>query len=221
MVHSSWRVDIELVDFVEMPPGVDLDGRYQWSRAPLFVGLLALVPGIATIIAGSMPGGDLWALLLAVALWFAVVVGWVGAWVSSDMQRLKRFNRPRRSWALAPIVLVLSCVVALSGFPLSARFALSRPAFERVPQLGLTDTDSAQVGLYELRCCFEKTDFGYRFVVSGDVDAVWGFAYSADSPPPGPEVDGGIVVTTVEGEDVYRHLDGPWYVWESRDPGSG
>ena len=109
---------------------------------------------------------------------------------------------------------IWTMAVAFSGVSLNARFAISRPAFERLPDLGLSYEASAPGGLFEVVCCFEQTDFGYRFGVSAGATSVWGFAYSPDGAPSGPDIDFPWTKHLREGDNGYRHLDGPWYIWE-------
>ena len=190
------------------PRAVTAGPAYVWSRAALVIGLLAILPGGVAILAASLPGGDFGLLVVASVLWLPVGLAWIAALVASRGQR-HALGRPQRSFALAPAVVVLTVALAISGLPLTARFAISRSALERLPDLGLSNDESASVGLYSV-CCFERTDFGYRFGVSQGLNVVWGFAYSPNGPPAGPDIDSGLR----EGDNAYRHLDGPWYIWE-------
>ena len=188
--------------------------KVVWSHAPLIVGLLALVPAVLTIAAASVPGFSISSALIADALWAFLALGWVGAILASRQRRNVGGGR-RVPWsrANAPAVLLLTAVVVASGLPLNVRFGLSRSAFEQLPERGLSYDVGASAGLYEV-CCFERTDFGYQFGVSEGPNVVWGFAFSPDGVPPGPDVDSGGLTNLQEGDNAYRHLDGPWYIWE-------
>jgi hypothetical protein len=192
----------------------DLDTEVVWPHAPLIVGLLALIPAALTLAAASVPGFSISSAVMADALWAFLALGWVAAILVSRRPRKDR-GGPREpwSWAIAPAVLLLTGVVAASGLPLNVRFGLSRSAFEQLPNRGLSYDAGASAGLYEV-CCFERTDFGYQFGVSEGLNVVWGFAFSPDGAPPGPDIDSGGVISLQEGENAYRHLDGPWYIWE-------
>jgi hypothetical protein len=192
----------------------DLDAEVVWSQTPLMVGLLALIPATLTIAAASVPGFSICSALLADALWAFLALGWIAAILVSQRSRKNRAGRWMPwSWAIAPAILLLTVIVAASGVPLNARFALSRPAFEQLPNRALSNEVTASAGMYEV-CCFERTNFGYQFGVSEGLNVVWGFAFSPDGAPPGPDIDSGGDTNLQEGDNAYRHLDGPWYIWE-------
>jgi hypothetical protein len=166
-----------------------------------------LLPAALTVWATSLPGGHVYLFVDAAGLWLIVGLGWVAVVVAlagSD------FGGLVRRFALGPIVLIAALAVAISGLPLSVRFALSRPALERLPDLGLSQEAMTQAGLYDI-WGFEHTEFGYRFAVYDAPTVVWGFAYSPAGAPPGPDINS---ESLREGDDAYRHLDGAWYIWE-------
>jgi hypothetical protein len=185
-------------------------------RLPLTLGLAAIVIAILSLWASSLPGGE------APIVTFLVVVAWAltaSTWLVALGRRWRKRNgpedQPRASWLLVPAVTLVTLAVVVSGLPVRARFAMSLSGVEGLAARAPSYDVSSPAGLYEV-CCFEHTDFGYRFGVSDTGLTVWGFAYSPNGPPPGPEIADSFADTLAEGGNAYHHLDGPWYVWQFR-----
>jgi len=102
---------------------------------------------------------------------------------------------------------VLAIAIVFSGGALWARYMLSRPAMNDLAADVIAGKRSAtsvsRVGLYRVDRV-ERIPDGMRFLVRGTgfLDS-HGFAYSPRSRP------------AAIGEDFYKHLDGPWYVWRA------
>jgi hypothetical protein len=156
----------------------------------------------------SVPGGNVGAALL----WWVVL--FVAAIVSAItfLRTLLRRERLTRWWLFAPVVGVVAIALIGANLPLHARFEASRSAFEDLPRRDLPSSDSFEAGLYEGHS-FERTDFGYRFVVSVDVVSEWGFAYSPRGRPAGPEIGSPGMGS---GQSAYRQISTDWYIWEFR-----
>jgi hypothetical protein len=172
-------------------------------RLAIASGLLALAAGCLSVFGTSTPGGETLILLIATMLWVVAGISWlVAVW------SLREDDAPakRSRWlTAAPAILLLTLV---------ARFELSRAALESVETTNPTYDDTSDAGLYKV-CCFERTDFGYRIGVSEGFNVIWGFAYSPDGRPPGPDISAEPLGPSLqEGEIGYRHLKGPWYVFE-------
>ena len=150
-------------------------------------------------------------LFLVAGLWLIVVLPWFAGLVTHYRNQGSR--QRWGPWFLVPSILAVTSVVAAAGLPLAIRFELSRPAFEELDADPPGPDALRQVGLYRV-CCYEATAFGYQFGVSEGPTTVWGFAYSPNAPPTGPDIDVGPVTHLQEGDYAYRHLSGPWYIWE-------
>ncbi|MFT4166753.1 MAG: hypothetical protein QM650_16065 [Microlunatus sp.] len=154
-------------------------GSYPWGA--LLVGLLAAVLAVIT----------------AVLCVIHIIIGLIG--------------RKTRSVIIATgVALVLiagAAVAARIELPLLARFALVRPAFDRiVAERTVAEKGSepcpAWIGTYRIGGCrtvgsamyFRERDGGFLNSV--------GFAYLPDGPPANPPTSGSI---------TYSQLRGPWY----------
>lgn len=183
------------------------------------LGLGALVACLLSLWASSVPGGEgsvsvVSVLpLLALMVWAVVALLWLVALARS---RGEGSGLAWRGWLIVPALALTTVAVVSADLPVRTRFAISLPAIERFASSTPSAEATTSAGLYQV-CCFERTDFGYRFSVSDTGFTSWGFAYSPDGPPPGPEIAPYFFVDGLsEGADAYRHLQGPWYVWEYR-----
>ena len=159
-----------------------------------------------TLYATSVPGWYFFLSLVVLGAWVLVGLGWI---VSIGARALAR----RSLFVLSPAVFVAPAlavvVAALVWFdvPLHARYRLSRPAMDAAARKVVAHPEQARrmhrIGLWPTDRV-EPIRGGMRFAVSGAgfLDAQ-GFAYSPDGEP-----------ARVGAEDVYTHLDGPWYVWD-------
>ncbi|MER6512395.1 hypothetical protein ABT158_36685 [Nonomuraea sp. NPDC001636] len=173
---------------------------------------LVAVAGLIVLDYTSVPGGGSLTLLLA---GLALLVGTVVVWVARFAVGLLRSDgRPglRRHWArwtAAPVMGVIMTALVFTRVPFEARFALSESELEQFARTVAADTTTVRredqwVGLYPLTS-IERLPGGARFLVSdtGFLDR-YGFAWSPGGTPP------------EESHTAYTHLEGPWYVWESR-----
>ena len=143
---------------------------FTQPRLPLVLALFALVPAGLLLLAVSVPGGDIRMLLLAAVLWLLDGLLWARGIARS--RAVWTDARRWGAWIIAPAILAVSCAVAFTGLPLSARFEMSRPAFERLATQPPGPDDLESVGLYRV-CCFATTDFGYQFGVNDGVLITW------------------------------------------------
>jgi hypothetical protein len=184
-----------------------LMGPPGWVLIPL----IALV-GLIVLNDRSMPGGGPFELIiLGLALALGTAVVWIPRFVVALLRSDRRPGLRKHwiRWAAGPLMAV--AVVGLVHFdlPFTARFALSEASLERFAQTVASGPESAKygdqwVGLYPLTSV-QRIEGGARFLVSGTgfLDH-YGFAWS----PKGMPAD--------ETHTGYTHIEGPWYVWESR-----
>jgi hypothetical protein len=194
------------------------------SRSQATLGGTAICLSIATVFAQSSPGGS--------AVGFAAAVGWsvvIALWIlAAAGARRSHAGRPSLAWAGVAVIAVVTSALVVANAPLALRFALGRSemdAFATQVQSGALNSDEfgsirggssdiiKDVGPYSV-CCLDRTDFGFTVVVSSDPTTLWGFAYSSNGSPEGPDIDVGFLSHLEEGDNAYRHIDGPWYVWE-------
>jgi hypothetical protein len=167
-----------------------------------WIGLLgALV--CTTLYAVSAPG---WYFELTLA----VVVAWIllgAAWLVSVVGRVIRRRRLEPADAVVPALAVVVGALVLLDAPLHARYRLSRSAMDAAAERVIAHPGQARtihhIGFWPTDRV-EKIPGGMRFTVAGAgfLDP-GGFAYSARGEP-----------ASVGSEDVYTHLDGPWYLWD-------
>ncbi|MFI6927488.1 hypothetical protein ACIBIZ_46680 [Nonomuraea spiralis] len=173
---------------------------------------LVAVVGLIVLHHTSMPGGGPVMLLLAgLALAVGVGVVWIARFV---VALLRSDGRPglRRHWfrwVAAPLMGVIVGALVFTGAPFGVRFALSEAELEEfartvAAERGPARYDDRWVGLYPLTA-IGRMEGGARFLVSdtGLLDQ-YGFAWSPGGRPP------------EESHTAYTHLEGPWYIWESR-----
>jgi hypothetical protein len=156
-----------------------------------------------TFYAYSVPGGYFEPTL--VALWGWVLVG--ASWFVSVATRLLRRRGLRPGDAVVPVLVLVVGTLLVVDAPLQARYRLSRSAMNATAKRVIAHPERARtihrIGLWRAGRV-EKIPGGMRFTVSGArfVDD-HGFAYSPHGKP-----------AKVGAEDVYTHLDGPWYLWD-------
>ncbi|MEU1388825.1 MULTISPECIES: hypothetical protein [unclassified Nonomuraea] len=195
----------------EQPPLPALTRALVGPPGKVLLPLVAVV-GLLMLDHTSMPGGGSFTLLLAGLL---LAVGTVVVWVARFAVGLLRSDgRPglRRHWArwaAAPLMGVTVIALVFTGVPFEVRFALSESRLEQFARTVAADTKAVEhedqwVGLYPLTS-IGRVPGGARFLVSdtGLFDR-YGFAWSPGGEPP------------EESHTGYTHLEGPWYVWESR-----
>ncbi|MEZ0071075.1 hypothetical protein [Planotetraspora sp. GP83] len=206
----------------ESAPESALDDAAEQPRLPALTRVLTGPPGRVLLplvaLAGlillhdrSLPGGGPIAIfLLGLLIAFIAVIVWIPRFgvglLRSDGRPglLKHWAR----WAAAPVMGLAVAGLVHFDVPFTARFALSEASLERVARAVATGTEPESgdrwVGLYPVTS-IERIEGGARFLVSdtGFLDQ-YGFAWSPKAPP------------TEESRTVYTHMDGPWYVWESR-----
>ncbi|MFI7466928.1 hypothetical protein [Nonomuraea sp. NPDC049646] len=195
----------------ERPPLPALTRALVGPPGKVLLPLVAVV-GLIMLDYTSMPGGGSFTLLLAgLVLAVVTVVVWVARFA---VGLLRADGRPglRRHWVrwtAAPLMGVTVTALVLTGVPSEVRFALSESALERFARTVAADTRAVEhedqwVGLYPLTV-IQRMPGGARFLVSdtGLFDQ-YGFAWSPGGEPP------------EESHTGYTHLEGPWYVWESR-----
>jgi hypothetical protein len=160
----------------------------------------------ATLYAGSAPGGYFVLDLVLAAAWILFPASWIVSIGVRAALRRSLFVLGPRDFVVPALVLVLAGLLYVH-VPLHARYRISRPAMNAAAKRVIRHPEQARsihrIGLWPTSRV-EKIPGGMRFVVSGAgfLDA-GGFAYSPNGEP-----------ANVGGEDVYTHLDGPWYVWD-------
>lgn len=158
----------------------------------------------AILLAGSYPNGGLVAGLIAAGLMLVTGLVWLVLMI---------IEVAHRRWALAVTLTVTAAALLLGSavasrieLPLLARFAVARPAFERViierGEAGPGAPCPAWIGSYRISGCrtvgsvtyFTERDGGF-------LDSV-GFAYLPEGPEAAPPSSTSI---------TYGQLRGPWY----------
>lgn len=168
--------------------------------------LLAILAGVLASLATSVPGADTRLFLLAVGVFLVASVSALAAAYVWQRGR-KAGRRSVGVLVLAAVVLAGTVAAVHADLPLLVRFELSRSSLEAI--VAQPSVSDGQVGLFVIRD-YTRTDYGARFTISeGGLIEEWGLAYSPAGPP-GPPIVDPVPVGTRE----YRHLDGPWYVWE-------
>ena len=167
-----------------------------------WIGLFgALVCG--TLYAVSAPGWYFELTLAVIAAWLLVGAGWL---VSVAARVIRRRRLEWADGVVPALALVVGALVFFDA-PLHARYRLSRSAMDAAATRVVAHPGQARtihrIGLWPTDRV-ERIPGGMRFTVSGAgfLDAV-GFAYSPSGEP-----------ARVGGEDIYTHLDGPWYLWD-------
>jgi len=134
-----------------------------------------------------------------------VLVG--ASWLVSVATRVLRRRPLGLADVVAPVVILVVGALVVFDAPLQARYRLSRSAMDATAKRVITHPEQGRtihrIGLWRTDRV-EKIPGGTRFTVTGAelIDEA-GFAYSPHGKP-----------ANVGGEDVYTHLDGPWYLWD-------
>jgi hypothetical protein len=167
----------------------------------------ALLAAALMAAATTVPGWDTWAFAVAALVYGVVALGTSVIFVVE--LRRGRLGGSRLALVAAALILVATAIAVRADVPFLMRFALSRSALESI--VHQPTVSDGVVGLFEVRD-YERAGSGARVTIVGaGVLEDWGLAYSP-SGPPGPAIEADPPVGVRE----YRHLDGPWYVWEFR-----
>jgi hypothetical protein len=134
-----------------------------------------------------------------------VLVG--ASWVVSVAARVLRRRGLRRGDAVVPALVLVVAALLVFDTPLQARYRLSRSAMDAAAKRVVAHPEQARtihrIGLWRTNRV-ERIPGGMRFAVAGSrFFEEHGFAYSPRGRP-----------AKVGAEDVYTHLDGPWYRWD-------
>ncbi|TDC04515.1 hypothetical protein E1267_22545 [Nonomuraea longispora] len=187
-------------------PGFD-----TWRPGRTVAIMPTVVAALATVWATSVPGADPMWLALTVNVWVFIALIWVLT-LARMLFRDESSTRLRREWpvwSLPPLIVLLVCGLVYVGAPLKARFALSRPALDGRSQAfshGAPLPADEWIGLFPVERAV-RIPGGVRFAIDGTgFFGTAGFAWSPEGEPPDPE-----------GEDLYEHWQGPWYLWSESD----
>lgn len=190
---------------------VEQDDLYRLALAPPSSRLngVAAIAAYALLLAASVPGTDLFS-----AFWASLVgAGCAAMWAIRLLMHFaarRYFHRrsvelPRldRSWAVIPILVLVTLLLVVNNVPLQFRVLLSRPAMDRYAREALKRgtpwPDEEWIGLFPARRihCW-PTMVEFAVAGSGWFGAVARLAYvpSTSAPPSG-----------------WNHLQGNWYIW--------
>lgn len=181
------------------------------QRAPMNVegkewGTVAVLLGLGTIYATSVPGwGFTWLMLVG--------VGWLlfgGSWlivlgvVLVRRGRLLTLRRNWTFWAVPPLVVVMVGSLVYVGAPVRMRFELSRSSLDHFAKTFTEGTPPGKrnwIGLYPVEYVERsRRAFGFMIEDTGFFGS-YGFAWSANGEP------------DIDAPGYYLHFDGPWYIW--------
>ncbi|GGT40732.1 hypothetical protein ACFFV7_40095 [Nonomuraea spiralis] len=172
----------------------------------------AVVAALATVWATSVPGWYLMWLALITNAWVFIGLIWLLTLGRMLFRRepLARLRREWPVWSLPPLIVLLVCGLLYVGAPLEARFALSRPALDgrarAISHGAPLPADDEWIGLFPVGRA-ERIPGGVRFAIDGTgFLGTTGFAWSPEVEPPEPE-----------GEELYEHWHGPWYLWSESE----
>ncbi|MEO3892594.1 hypothetical protein [Nonomuraea sp. B5E05] len=188
-------------------PGLD-----TWRPGRAVAIMPTVVAALATVWATSVPGGYLMWLALITNVWVFIGLMWLLTLgrMLFGREPSARLRREWPVWSLPPLIVLLVCGLVYVGAPLKARFALSRPALDGRSQAfshgAPLPADDEWIGLFPVERA-ERIRGGVRFAIDGTgFFSTDGFAWSPEGEPPEPE-----------GEDLYEHWQGPWYLWSESD----
>lgn len=188
--------------------------RLSLERPSVVEIILTLLWFGLAVITISNAGQD---LLYLIILWFGIMA--IGAvWALRGVFHLIRCvvrSEDRRlalkrlgAWSVLPVIVLLAAgAAAKHNKLLTIRLELSETALQEFVQEVPPGTDEEfsekkrWVGLFQVSDV-QHLDGCVRFITTGDGFDDAGLAYCPEGKPP------------VVGEDSYRHLYGPWWVWE-------
>ncbi|MFC4117472.1 hypothetical protein [Nonomuraea zeae] len=169
-------------------------------------GTVAVLLGLGTIYATSVPGWHfMWLMLVAIG-WLLFGGGWLIVLGASLVRRGRRgaLRRNWRFWAVPPLVVALVGSLVYVGAPVRMRFELSRGSldlFAKKVSEGTSQGKRNRIGLYPVKYLEgSRRAFGFMIEDAG-LFGSYGFAWSPNGEP------------DIDSPGSYRHLDGPWYIW--------
>jgi hypothetical protein len=163
------------------------------------------------ILATSVPGTYFELYMISLPVWILIGAVWavrlLVALVIAWRRRHPVFRcwSTWRRWAVAPVIVMITILLLVTGAPLRLSFWASRTSMDHLALRVLESPSSAPteewIGVYHAER-IQAIPGGMRFLVrgAGFIDPE-GFAYSPNGPP------------AVLGEDYYTHWSGNWYVW--------
>ncbi len=160
---------------------------------------------VSILWAGGYPSGGLVAGLVAAGLLLITGVVWLVFVVRELIKR--RFAVVALTTAVVLALIAVAAFASRIELPLLARFAIVRPAFDRVvAERAAAGGDAgpcpAWIGTYRINGCWTSGTSTYFSERDGGFLNSVGFAYLPDGPPFGSPMGGSI---------AYSQLRGPWY----------
>ncbi|WP_125643073.1 hypothetical protein [Nonomuraea sp. WAC 01424] len=181
------------------------------QRAPTNVGgrdwaTFAVLLGLGTIYATSVPGWHfMWLMLVGVG-WLLFGVTWLIV-LGVALLRRARLVALRRNWtfwAVPPLVVALVGSLVYVGAPVRMRFELSRSSLDHFAKTVSEGTPPGKrnwIGLYPVEYLEgSRRAFGFMIEDTGFFGS-YGFAWSPNGEP------------DIDAPGYYRHFDGQWYLW--------
>ncbi|MFB9206178.1 hypothetical protein ACFFV7_33640 [Nonomuraea spiralis] len=181
------------------------------QRAPTNVGggdwaTFAVLLGLGTIYATSVPGWHfMWLMLVGVG-WLLFGVTWLIV-LGVALVRRARLVALRRNWmfwAVPPLVVALVGSLVYVGAPFRMRFELSRSSLDHFAKTVSEGTPPGKrnwIGLYPVEYLEgSRRAFGFMIEDTGFFGS-YGFAWSPNGEP------------DIDAPGYYRHFDGQWYLW--------
>ncbi|MDF5751926.1 hypothetical protein P3X83_04795 [Spongiactinospora sp. TRM90649] len=194
-----------------LPASSDLLPIIRALISPPGIVMLPIVAltGLLVLASVSLPGGSFDLLLPSMFLVPCAAALWLARFAAAlaHLEGRRGIRRHWIRWAAAPVMGVAVIGLVLTGTPMDARFALSRPSLDTLVQdVTAGPTPAVQpdqrAGLYSLTG-IERTATGVRFLIRDTgFYGSQGFAWSPGGPPPR------------EDDSFYTHYQGPWYRWE-------
>lgn len=169
-------------------------------------GTVAVLLGLGTIYATSVPGWHFTWLMLVGVGWLSFGVGWliVLGVVLVRRGRLVALRRNWPFWAVPPLILALAGSLVYVGAPVRMRFELSRSSldhFAKTVSEGTPPGTRNWIGLYPVEYLEgSRRAFGFMIEDTGFFGR-YGLAWSPKGEP------------DIDAPGYYRHFDGPWYIW--------
>ncbi|MEE4023980.1 hypothetical protein V1Y59_12910 [Gordonia sp. PKS22-38] len=173
-------------------------GPGRWWTALVVATTLAVIAACGALLWTLVPPTADFAYLV-LAMW--ALLGFAAIWLVLAVFGCFRYRRFRLS-AVAPLVILVTVILAVADVPSRVGFAVSRPALEAAADRCDESLDETKIGVYEV-WRIESADGGCRFFMKGGlVDSV-GLAYLPDGPPTERSGD--------EREITYRGFEDEWY----------